>query len=113
MGSQQEGPLVSERQSKCFRAAGEPPFGLSKQPPSARVASNHEGVEGALQALEPLAATAARPPSSLGESRPPPMKACTKGCLPTFGLYVYVDGGLLCGFPLLVPNHEPQRFFSK
>jgi hypothetical protein len=47
VGSQQAGPLVGEHRSKHFRAMGEPPSGLSEQPPSAWVASDHEGEEGA------------------------------------------------------------------
>jgi hypothetical protein len=75
-----------------------------------QVASDHEGEESAQQALEPLAAVATRPSSSLGESRHPPKEACTKGCLLLSARYVYVDGGHLCGLPLLVPDHEPRRF---
>jgi hypothetical protein len=82
VGSQPTGSLVGERRSKHFQAMSEPPSGLSEQPPSTWVASDHEGEEGAQQAPEPLAAVATRPSSSLGESRPPPQKARTKGCLP-------------------------------
>jgi hypothetical protein len=110
VGSQQRGPLVGECLSKCFRAAGEPPSSLSEQPPKSL--ANHEGVEGAQQAPESLATVASRPSSSFGESRPPPKKARTEGCLSPFAQFVYVDGGLLCRLPLLVADHEPRRFYS-
>jgi hypothetical protein len=75
------------------------------------VVSNREGEEDAQQALGLLAAMATRPSFSLGESRPPPKKARSKGYLPPSAQYVYVDGGLLCGLPLLVPDREPRQFF--
>jgi hypothetical protein len=111
VGSRQTGPLVGERRLKCFGAVGELPSSLSEQPPSTWVASDREGEEGAQQPPESLATAATRPSSSLGESRPPPKKARTKGYMSSSTRYVYVDEGLLCGLPLLVPDHEPRRFF--
>jgi hypothetical protein len=52
-----------------------------------------------------------RPSSSLGESKHPPQKARTKGYLLLLAQYAYVNGGLLCSLPLLVPDHEPRQFF--
>jgi hypothetical protein len=66
--------------------------------------------KGAQQAPKPLATMTMRPSYSLAESRLPPKKAHTKGFLPPYVQYVYVDGGLLCVLPLLDPNYEPRRF---
>jgi hypothetical protein len=106
MFSRQAGPLVGERRSKRFRAAS----GLYEQPPSTRVSSKYEGGGRCLVGSRVIGR---RGRESLGESRPPPKKARTKGCLSSSARYVYVDGGLLCGLSLLVPDHFDGFFLNR
>jgi hypothetical protein len=90
--------------------ASERPSGLSEQPPFTWVSSKYEGGGRCLAGSRVIGR---RGHESLGESRPPPKKARTKGCLSSSARYVYVDGGLLCGLSLLVPDHFDGFFLNR
>jgi hypothetical protein len=126
------GPMVGKHQSKCLRAEGGPPSGLSKQLPPTLETPSHEGVDDpficvggremgsislldAHQVLKALAIVTTIASSCLMEFGPTPKKVYTQGCLLPSACYMRLEQreSFFHNLSPLVPDLRIHRSLSR